>query len=91
MADYSTLLRDHVTLKRRSIGRVFFQGYVPNLQTVGQVCKFLRWVRGFKIPSSAAFGKIGDEFVKSVDGYASTNHRGSSSTSNRGGRYEPRL
>ena len=51
MTDYATLLRDHVTLKVRSIDRIFL-AYVPNLQTVGQVCKFLRWQRNFRIPSS---------------------------------------
>ena len=73
MADYSTLLRDHVTLKCRSIDRIFLQAYVPKLQSVGQVCIFLRWQRGFKIPSSAAFGKIGAEFVKAVNTFAKAN------------------
>ena len=40
MADYATLLRDHVTLKYRSIDRIFLQAYVPTLQSVGQVCTF---------------------------------------------------
>src|SRR5437867_7659537 len=70
MADYATLLRDHVTLKCRSIDRIFMQAYVPKLQSVGQVCIFLRWQRGFKIPSSAAFGKIGDGYVKAIHQYA---------------------
>lgn len=35
MTDYSTLLRDHVTLTCRSINRIFLQAYVPKLQTVG--------------------------------------------------------
>jgi hypothetical protein len=48
MADYTTLLRDHVTLKCRSIDRIFLQGYVPKLQTVGYVCTFLRWQKKFK-------------------------------------------
>jgi hypothetical protein len=43
---------------------MFFQAYVPKLQSVGQVCIFLRWQRKFKIPSSAAFGKIGEAYVK---------------------------
>ena len=70
MADYETLLRDHVVLKVRSIDRVFLQGYVPQLQCVGQVCKFLRWTRGFKIPSSAAFGQIGRKYVAEVKKFA---------------------
>jgi hypothetical protein len=70
VADYSTLLRDHVTLKCRCLDRIFLQGYVPKLQTVGQVCTFLRWHRGFRIPSSAAFGQIGQEYVKEIHRHA---------------------
>ena len=72
MADYATLLRDHVTLKCRSLDRIFLPAYVPKLQSVGQVCIFLRWQRKFKIPSSAAFGKIGDEYVKAIHKFAET-------------------
>ena len=56
MADYATRLRDQVTLTCRSLDRIFLQAWVPKLQSVGQVCIFLRWHRGFKIPSSAATG-----------------------------------
>ena len=73
MADYATLLRDHVTLTCRSVDRIFLQGYVPKLQSVGMVCNFLRWQRGFPIPSSAAFGKIGDAYVAAVHRYAKDN------------------
>lgn len=73
MADYSTLLRDHVRLTCRSVDRIFLQGYVPKLQSVGLVCNFLRWQRGFPIPSSAAFGKIGDAYVAAVHRYAKDN------------------
>ncbi len=54
MADYATLLRDHITLTCRSIDRVFLHAYVPKLQLVGKVCMFLNRQRGFRIPSSAA-------------------------------------
>src|SRR2546427_5989393 len=70
MADYSTLRRDHVTLKCRSLDRIFLQAYVPKLQSVGQVCIFLRWQRKFHIPSSAAFGTIGDAYVREVHEFA---------------------
>src|SRR5256885_13185436 len=74
MADYSTLLRDHVTLSCRSVDRIFLQAYVPKLQSVGWVCQFLRWQRGFVIPSSAAFGKIGEEYVRRVHRFAAANN-----------------
>src|SRR5438876_3929590 len=70
MIDYATLLRDHVTLKCRSIDRMFLQAYVPKLQSVSMICRFLCWQRKFKIPSSAAFGKIGAAYVKAIHEYA---------------------
>jgi hypothetical protein len=74
VADYATLLRDHVTLTCRSVDRIFLQAYVPKLQSVGWVCQFLHWQRGFVIPSSAAFGKIGDEYVRAVHRFAEANN-----------------
>src|SRR6516225_7915986 len=73
MSNYGLLLRDHVTLRYRSIDRIFLQAYVPRLQAVGEVCTFLRWQRKFPIPSSAAFGKIGEEYVKAVHRFAEAN------------------
>ena len=70
MADYATLLRNHVTLTCRSVDRIFLQAYVPRLQSVGMVCQFLRWQRGFLIPSSAAFGKIGRAYAEEVHRFA---------------------
>ena len=73
MADYATLLRDHVTLTCRSVDRIFLQAYVPKLQSVGWVCQFLRWQRHYAIPSSAAFGKIGDAYVADLHRWAKAN------------------
>ena len=73
MADYATLLRDHVTLTCRSVDRIFLQAYVPKLQCVGGVCQFLYWQKGFGIPSSAVFGKIGDAYVAEVHRWAKAN------------------
>ena len=38
---------------------------------MGGVCQFLYWQKGFGIPSSAAFGKIGDAYVAEVPRSAS--------------------
>jgi hypothetical protein len=70
---YATLLRDHVTLTCRSVDRIFLQAYLPRLQSVGMVCQFLRWQRGFFLPSSAAFGKIADAYVAAVGAFAADN------------------
>lgn len=72
--DYSALLRDHVTLRIRSLDRIFLQAYVPKLQSVGQVCTFLRWQRKFPIPSSAAFGKIGAAYEQAIRQFAKAHH-----------------
>lgn len=69
-ADHATLLRDRVVLTCRSVDRIFLQGYVPKLQSVGLVCRFLRWQRGFLVPSLAAFGKIGVAYVAKVHKFA---------------------
>ena len=57
----------------RSVDRIFLQAYVPKLQSVGGVCQFLYWQKGFRIPSSAAFGKIGDAYVAEVHRWAKAN------------------
>jgi hypothetical protein len=39
------------------VDRIFLQAYVTKLQSVGWVCQFLRWQRGYEIPSSAPPGR----------------------------------
>ncbi len=73
MADYATLLRNLVVLTCRSIDRLFLQAYVPKLQSVGQVCLFLNGHRGYPIPSSAAFGEIGEAYVRDIHRWARAN------------------
>jgi len=69
MADYATLLRDHTRLTCGSVDRIFLQGYVPGLQSPGQVARFLLQ-RGFPFPSSAALGLIGDRYVDDIKRWA---------------------
>jgi len=68
VATISSLLSDHVTLRVRSVDRLFFQGYVPRLQTQFQVIRFLL-DRGFPIPSPAVLGRIGREYVTAVENF----------------------
>lgn len=37
---------------------------------MGQICIFLRRQRGFRIPSSAAFGQIGKQYEKAIHKFA---------------------
>jgi hypothetical protein len=73
MATIGSLLRDRVTLQVRSVDRIFLQAYVPGLQTMYQLIRFLLH-RGFPIPSPAALGRIGRSFVADIEGYIATNH-----------------
>jgi hypothetical protein len=66
VATISSLLADHVTLQVRSVDRLFLQGYVPKLQTEGQVIRFLL-DRGFPIPSPVVLGRIGRAYVNAVE------------------------
>ena len=72
MATISSLLADHVTLQVRSVDRLFFQGYVPRLQTQFQVIRFLL-DRGFPIPSPAVLGKIGRGYVDQINAFIASN------------------
>ena len=70
MATIASLLRDQVSLQVRSVDRIFLQGYVPRLQSEGQVVRFLL-DRGFPIPSPAALGRISQAYVRAIERFAS--------------------
>jgi hypothetical protein len=69
MATIASLLRDRVKLQVRSVDRIFLQGYLPKLQSEGQVVRFLL-DRGFPIPSPAALGKISQSYVRAINRFA---------------------
>lgn len=73
MATISSLLADHVSLRVRSVDRVFLAGYVPGLQCDGQFVTFLNARAGGTIPSPAILGKIGRAHVEEVNRFAKTN------------------
>jgi hypothetical protein len=58
VATIASLLRERVTLRVRSVDRLFLQAYVPKLMTSFQVVRFLL-DRGYPIPSPALLGRIG--------------------------------
>ena len=70
MATISSLLADHVSLRIDCVDRLFLHGYVPGLQTQGQVIRFLL-DPGFPIPSPAVLGKIGREYVRAMSASSS--------------------
>jgi hypothetical protein len=72
VATIASLLRERVTLRVRSVDRLFLQAYVPRLMTSFQVVRFLL-DRGFAIPSPALLGRIGRAYVAAIDRFAQTN------------------
>ena len=70
--DVNEILRDHVTLDVECIDRIYLNGYIPNLQTPGQLVKFLRH-RGYTIPSPAILGKTTDAYKAAVEAFAAEN------------------
>jgi hypothetical protein len=73
VATISSLLVDHVTLRVRSVDRLFLQGYVSRLQTQGQVIRFLL-DRGFPIPSPVVLGRIGRGYVRAIERFILDHH-----------------
>jgi hypothetical protein len=62
----------HVSLEIEGFDRLYLNGWVPALQTSGQVAGWLHW-RGFPVASPAALGKIKELFTQSVRRYAQDN------------------
>jgi hypothetical protein len=67
-----TIIRDHVTLTVDCIDRLYLNGYVPTLQTSGQLCWYLKEHLGNPIPSPALLRPLHDRFVRDVATFADT-------------------
>ena len=72
MATIRSLLRDRVTLRVRSVDRIYLQAYVPRLMSEGLLIRFLL-DRGFRIPSPAVLGRIGTAYVQAIEEFAAVN------------------
>ena len=72
MATIRSLLRDRVTLRVRSVDRVFLQAYVPRLMSEGLLVRFLL-DRGATIPSPALLGQIGRGYSAAIERFAERN------------------
>jgi hypothetical protein len=67
------LLDGHVVLDVQCLDRIYLNGYVPKLQTSGQVWWFMTKHLGCKIASPAVMEKIGTAFRRAVCGFADAN------------------
>jgi hypothetical protein len=65
-----TIIRDRVTLTIDCLDRLYLNGYVPRLQTSGQLCWFLQEHLGNPIPSPALLRPLHDRFVRAVTTFA---------------------
>jgi hypothetical protein len=63
-----------VVLEIESMDRMYFNGYVPSLQTEGGVAKFIRGHLGLPIASTAAIAPMTKEFVRKVHEFAKAHH-----------------
>ncbi len=70
MPDVSQILANHVGLEVSCVDRIYLGGFVPILQTPGQLVYFLTKHLGKPIPSPALLGHITEDFRRSVDQFA---------------------
>ncbi len=70
MPNINDLLRDHVTLELECLDRIYLNGYIPRLQTGGQLVTFMIERLGKPIPSPALLGKVTHGFVAAVKQFA---------------------
>jgi hypothetical protein len=70
MPNVHEIIRDHVSMSISCIDRLYINGYMPALQTSGQLCDFMRRHLGQPIPSPALLRPLHDRFVGSVEDFA---------------------
>jgi hypothetical protein len=69
MTSLNEILKDHVTLDIECIDRIYLNGYIPNLQTSGQLVYFLQHL-GFVIPSPSILGDLTSVYKAAVAAFA---------------------
>lgn len=69
-ASLASIMRDQVTLSVTCLDRLYLNGYVPTLQSPGQLVRFCREHLGKPIASPALFRPLHDRFVTSVETFA---------------------
>ncbi len=70
MVTVNDVLAGHVQLDVECLDRLYFNGYVPNLQVGGQVVSFMTRHLGYEIPSPAIMERIGTAFRRGVRSFA---------------------
>ena len=67
------VLRQHVVLEVEGIDRMYLNVYVPVLQAVEGVLKFIRIHRGHPVASTAMVEPITRRFIESIERFAQDN------------------
>ncbi len=70
MPNVHEIIRDHVSLSTTCIDRLYVNGYIPTLQTGGQLSHFMRAHLGQPIPSPALLRPMHDRFIAEVEDLA---------------------
>src|ERR1700745_1102784 len=73
-ASVAEVLRDHVLLELEGIDRMYLNVYVPVLQAVEGVLKFIRIHRGHPVASTAMVEPITRRLVESIERYILDNN-----------------
>jgi hypothetical protein len=73
MPTVTELLKDHITLAVECIDRIYLNGYIPSLQTGGNLVNFLTKHLGNSIPSPVLLGQITEKFRADVKKFAEDN------------------
>jgi hypothetical protein len=73
MPNVHEIIRDHVSLSITCVDRLYVNGYLPTLQTGGQLRHFMHDHLGQPIPSPALLRPLHNRFVKCVEDVAQRN------------------
>jgi hypothetical protein len=64
------IIKNHVSLEIECIDRMYLNGYVPGLQSVGGLIHFVRKHLGFPIASTAVVAPMSKNFVQAIEVFA---------------------
>ncbi len=70
MPNIASIIRDHVVLSTRCLDRLYINGYMPKLQSSGQLAYFMTEQLGKPIPSPALLRPLHDRFVEAMGSFA---------------------
>jgi hypothetical protein len=73
-ASLASIMRDQVALSVTCLDRLYLNGYVPTLQSSGQLVRFCREQLSKPIASPALFRPLHDRFVQAVQTFAVTHN-----------------